>query len=89
MPYSPPYGTSLHDELKLLVQAGMSELEALRAVTVLPARYFRLGDRGSVEPGMRADLVLLKQNPLVDIANTMSIQKVWLAGQIFELRPFT
>ena len=87
VPYSPPFGASLHDELKLLVQAGMSALEALRAATVSPAKYFRLRDRGSLEPGMRADLVLLGKNPLVDIANTTSIQKVWLAGHLFEPLP--
>ena len=87
VPFAPEYGKSLHHELKLLVEVGLSNLEALRAATVLPARYFRLPDRGSIEPGKRADLVLLSQNPLTDIENTKSIRKVWLAGLMFEPPP--
>ena len=52
-------GISLHDELALLVQAGLSPMAALQAATRNPARVFNLTDQGTVEPGMRADLVLL------------------------------
>ena len=83
-PVSPVHGESLHHELELLVGAGLSNLEALRAATVLPAKYFRIPDRGAIAPGMRADLVLLGADPLQDIKNTRSIQKVWLAGQMFD-----
>ncbi|MCJ1479556.1 hypothetical protein MMC13_008242 [Lambiella insularis] len=83
-PVSPEHGESLHHELELLVGAGLSNLEALRAATVLPAKHFRLPDRGVIAPGMRADLVLLGADPLQDIKNTRSIQKVWLAGQMFD-----
>jgi len=47
-PASPPYGTSLHHELGLLVDAGLSAVDALRSATVLPARYFGLSDRGVI-----------------------------------------
>jgi len=49
-----PHGDSLHRELELLADAGLSPLDALRAATSRPARYFGLPDRGSVEPGLRA-----------------------------------
>ena len=83
-PYSPPQGDSLHLELQLLVEAGMTTLDALRAATVLPPQYFRLPDRGAIKPGMRADLVLLGANPLDDIKNTRKIQKVWCGGKVFD-----
>ena len=83
-PVSPVHGESLHHELELLVGAGLSNLEALRAATSLPGKYFKIPDRGTIAPGMRADLVLLSADPLQDIKNTRSIQKVWLAGQMFD-----
>ncbi|KAJ9610639.1 hypothetical protein H2200_005416 [Cladophialophora chaetospira] len=81
-PFSVKHGPSLHRELELLVDAGLMNLEALHAMTSLPAKYFRLGDRGSIEVGKRADLVLLKegQDPLLDIRATRAIKRVWCAG---------
>lgn len=84
-PVSVRHGEALHQELELLVEAGLSCLEALRAATVLPARYFGLEDRGAVEVGKRADLVLLTRNPLDDIRNTRSVSKVWCAGTLIPL----
>ena len=83
-PVCPVHGESLHHELELLVGAGLSNLEALKAATDLPAKYFRMPDRGAIKPGKRADLVLLSADPLQDIKNTRSIQKVWLAGEMFD-----
>lgn len=80
LPWVIPLGESLHRELELLVEAGMSAAEALRAATVLPAKYFNLPDRGSIEPGKRADLLLLGEDPTRDIKNTRSIQRVWCNG---------
>ena len=85
VPYSPPFGESLHDELQLLVEAGLTPLEALKSATELPAKYFRRPDRGSIDPGNRADLVLLREDPLKDIRKTRSIRKVWIAGQEFDV----
>ena len=84
-PCSPVHGESLHHELELLVGAGLSNLDALRSATVVPGQHFQMiSNRGAITPGMRADLVLLSEDPLVDIKNTRSIQKVWLAGQEFD-----
>ena len=80
-PASPLFGESLHQELGLLVEAGLSPAEALDAATSLAAQHFALDDRGRIEPGLRADLVLLDADPLVDISATRSIRGVWIAGQ--------
>ncbi|KAL7942588.1 hypothetical protein V8C42DRAFT_360030 [Trichoderma barbatum] len=77
---SVPFGLSLHFELENLVEAGLSTVEALRAATELAAQHHKLGDRGKIAPGMRADLILLNSNPLTDIANTRDIAKVWVGG---------
>ncbi|KAJ6442278.1 putative amidohydrolase protein [Purpureocillium lavendulum] len=75
-----PFGTSLHDELELLSRAGLSNLDVLRAATCVPAKVFRLHDRGVVEPGMRADLVLVQGNPLSDLTATRRIRQAWIEG---------
>ncbi|GAA0744101.1 amidohydrolase family protein [Dactylosporangium roseum] len=79
-PAHPSHGDSLHHELELLVDAGLSALDALRAATVLPAIHFGLVDRGAIEPGHRADLVLVDGDPLHDIRATRSITRVWCGG---------
>ncbi|MDQ6773932.1 MAG: amidohydrolase family protein [Candidatus Dormibacteraeota bacterium] len=79
-PFSPPHGESLHHELELLVDAGLSTLDALRAATSLPALHFGLHDRGSIEPGRRADLVLIEGDPLQDISATRNLQRIWCGG---------
>jgi imidazolonepropionase-like amidohydrolase len=80
-PSTPPFGDSLHRELELLVDAGLSSAQALDAATSLPADYFDLPDRGRIRPGLRADLVLLDADPLADISATRAIRGVWVAGQ--------
>jgi imidazolonepropionase-like amidohydrolase len=80
VPFSPRHGESLHQELELLVDAGLPTLEALRAATSMPARYFGLNDRGVIGPGLRADLILLDGDPLADIRATRNIQRIWCAG---------
>jgi imidazolonepropionase-like amidohydrolase len=74
------YGASLHDELALLVRAGLTPEQALAAATSSPARAFGLGDRGTIRPGMRADLVLVEGNPASDIRATRNIIAVWKRG---------
>jgi len=70
-------GFSLHDEFAALSRAGVSNLRILEATTRLPAQWLgTLEDRGTVETGKRADLVLLAGNPLDDIANTRRIAAV-------------
>lgn len=74
------HGSSLHHELELLVDAGLTTVDALRAATSRPARYFGLVDRGVVEPGRRADLVLIDGDPLRDITATRAIRRIWCGG---------
>ncbi|MGD0608764.1 MAG: amidohydrolase family protein, partial [Streptosporangiaceae bacterium] len=80
LPAAISHGTSLHHELELLVDAGLSTVDALRAATSRPAHYFGLADRGVIEPGRRADLVLIAGNPLHDITATRSIRRIWCGG---------
>jgi imidazolonepropionase-like amidohydrolase len=79
-PFQVAHGASLHDELELLVAAGLTPVEALRGATLLPSQFFDLGDRGAIESGRRADLVLVDGDPTQDIAATRAIQGVWVAG---------
>jgi len=75
-------GFSLHDELELMVQAGLTPQEALASATRLPSVWLGTDvDRGTIEPGKRADLVLLDANPLKDIRNTRQIAGVFVGGQ--------
>jgi amidohydrolase family protein len=77
-------GFSLHDELALLVESGLSPLAALQSATINPAKFLgRLAEEGSISPGKAANLVLLDADPLVDIHNTTHIQAVWLAGHYY------
>ncbi len=76
-------GFSLHEELELLVQAGLTPMEALQTATINAGKYLGLADTGIIEKGNRADLVLLDANPLADIKNTRKIQSVVLAGRYF------
>ncbi len=77
-------GFSLHDELALLVRAGLTPIESLQTATINPARFLGLEkDLGSVEKGKIANLVLLDADPLADIHNTTKISVVFLAGKEF------
>lgn len=73
-------GASLHHELQLLVRAGLSPLEVLRAATAVPARRFGLFDRGRIVNGARADLLLVMGDPTVNIGDTLSTKAVWRQG---------
>jgi imidazolonepropionase-like amidohydrolase len=74
------YGASLHGELQMLVENGLTPLQALVAATSAPADAFRLGDRGRIRPGARADLVLVEGDPSQDILATRNIVAVWKRG---------
>lgn len=75
-----PHGESLHHELELLTCAGLTRGEVLRSATLDAATAFGLGDRGVVEVGKRADLVLVEGDPLEDIKATRNIRRVWIEG---------
>lgn len=75
-------GSSLHRELELLVEAGLTPMDALQAATRNAAEYLgESASAGTIEAGKRADLVLLDANPLSDIRNTRSIAAVVLGGR--------
>jgi imidazolonepropionase-like amidohydrolase len=74
------HGPSLHHELELLTQAGLSSAEAVQAATTLPSQHFGLTDRGAIRPGLRADLLLINGDPLGEITSTRNIQRAWSAG---------
>tara|TARA_R100001143_G_scaffold52289_2_gene47252 strand:- start:19547 stop:21004 length:1458 start_codon:yes stop_codon:yes gene_type:complete len=81
-------GKSLHRELELLVEAGLTPLEALKTATLNPARYFGMEDElGTIDEGMWADLIMLNSNPLEDIRNTEEIHTVIRQGNV--LNPAT
>jgi hypothetical protein len=73
-------GYSLHDELELLVDIGMSPTEAIAAATGRAAQQMGLDDVGVIAEGKRADLLLLSRNPAEDIHNTRAIDSVWVNG---------
>jgi imidazolonepropionase-like amidohydrolase len=78
-------GFGIHDELALLVEAGLSPLAALQAATRNAAQFVgQLDSRGTIEVGKTADLILLDKDPLADIHNTRSIQAVVLNGKLFQ-----
>jgi imidazolonepropionase-like amidohydrolase len=78
-------GFSLHDELALMVEGGLTPLEALRTATLNPARFLgKLDDLGTIEKGKLADLVILDANPLEDIHNTTKINAVVAQGKLLD-----
>ena len=74
------HGISMHRELELLVHAGLTNTQALAAATGVPARVFKLGDRGRIAAGMRADLLLVSGDPTTNITATRAIVGVWKGG---------
>ena len=78
-------GSSLHEDLAYLVEAGLTPMQALQAATKNPAEFLgKLNTQGTIEPGKSADLVLLDANPLDDIHNTQKIRAVLLHGQLLD-----
>lgn len=78
------WGASMHRELELMVEAGMSPIMALRAATSVPARVFGLEDRGRIAPGLRADLLLVEGDPTTDIRAARNIVGIWKQGVRFD-----
>jgi imidazolonepropionase-like amidohydrolase len=79
-------GPSLHEELKLLTEAGFTPLQALQAATSKPAEFLKAtseGGWGTIQAGKAADLVLLDADPLADIEHTRKISAVILRGKFF------
>lgn len=83
------HGASLHGELRLLVRAGFTPLQALHSATALTARRFELNDRGRVAQGLSADLLLVDGDPTGDMGDTLSVRAVWRHGVRLALDPVT
>ncbi len=80
-------GASIHRELQSMVAAGLTPYEALTAGTANPARFFDLEEEfGRLKPGLEADLVLLSNNPLENIANSTTIEGVMIRGHWMDKR---
>ncbi len=74
-------GFSTHNELKYLVDAGLTPYQALRTGTVNVAKYLNLADAGMIQAGAVADLVLIAGNPLADITNSKKVEGVMVHGK--------
>jgi imidazolonepropionase-like amidohydrolase len=74
-----------HVEMELMVQAGMTPMQALVAATGNAAKVMRIdAELGTLQPGKKADLLVLTGDPLSDIKNTRTIESVWIDGRRFE-----
>jgi imidazolonepropionase-like amidohydrolase len=74
------HGTTVHHELGLRVQAGLTPAEALAAATSVPARLLGRTDRGGIARGLRAGLLLVDGDPGADITVTRTIAAIWHNG---------
>jgi imidazolonepropionase-like amidohydrolase len=81
------HGASMHRELELLVKSGLTPIEALTAATSLPAKEFKLNDRGRIAAGLRADLLLVGGDPTTDILATRNIAGIWKNGAMLDRQP--
>jgi hypothetical protein len=82
VPYTYP-GSSVHDEIRLFVSAGLTPLQALQTATTHPVEFFGLQNRlGSVTAGKRAEVVLLEGDPLLDLNNLDRIEAVITHGKV-------
>jgi imidazolonepropionase-like amidohydrolase len=78
-------GFSLHEELALLVQAGLTPMQALQAATSRAAEFMgKSATQGTIETGKFADLVLLDADPLADIRHTSRISAVVVRGKLLD-----
>lgn len=78
-------GHTLHRELELYVQAGMTPLEAIQAATITPARVMKMEKEvGTIETGKRADILILAANPLENISNIRKTKFVVAQGRLFD-----
>ncbi|HEX8106937.1 MAG TPA: amidohydrolase family protein [Kofleriaceae bacterium] len=79
-------GWAEHHELELMVAAGLSPMDAIVAATRTSAALIKASDRGTLEPGKRADFVVLAADPTADIRNTRQLVMVWHGGKEIEPR---
>jgi imidazolonepropionase-like amidohydrolase len=74
-------GFAEHHELKLLVDSGLTPEQAISLATKNAAALLELTDRGTLEVGKRADLLIVEGDPLTDIGNLDRIEAVWQRGK--------
>ena len=79
------HGPSVFRELRMMVQAGLTPLEALRSATTNGAKAMGLErEVGTVAPGMLADLVIVDSDPLADIGNLSRVHRVVRNGRVLD-----
>lgn len=79
------HGPSIHREMRMMAEAGLTPLEVLRSATVNGARTLGLaGQAGEVQAGMLADLVILDADPLVDVGNLAKVHRVVKGGVVYD-----
>lgn len=78
-------GFALHRELQLFVDAGFTPLEALQQATINAAKALKVVDLGDIKEGFTADLLVLNENPLSDIENTMKIDRIVKDGKLYTI----
>jgi len=71
-----------HMEMELMVEAGLTPMQVIAAATKSGAEFLGARDRGTLEAGKWADLIVMTKNPLEDIRNTKSLEAVWIAGKL-------
>jgi imidazolonepropionase-like amidohydrolase len=78
-------GHSVHREIELYVEAGLTPLAALQAATIVPARAMKLdAELGTIEKGKRADIVVLNANPLERIQNIRTVRWTIIDGRVYD-----
>ena len=78
-------GFSLDRELELYVEAGFTPMEAIQAATLAPARAMGMEkDSGTIEPGKRADVILVEGNPLENISDIRKVNTVFAGGRMYQ-----
>ena len=78
------HGVSIHDEFVHFINAGFTPIEALQSATSLPSKIFALEGRGSIEVGMRADLIVFNGKPDENILDTRTITRIYKNGYELE-----
>ena len=78
-------GFSVHEEMEIWQEAGIPPIDILRSATIVPAKFCNVDKRlGSVDEGKEASFLLLRANPLIDIANAQEIEGVFFRGDFFD-----
>lgn len=75
------YGSSLHNELKLFVEAGLTEIEAIQTASSIPNKIFQTGNIGIIREGQVANFSLIDGNPLKNIDDISNIHSIWAGGE--------